>query len=210
MSATFRQASHVEAHERRTRRKREPVTVMLADHDDTTRSALRDILERNGFTVVAEVSDADEAVGTALHHKPKICLLDINMPGGGLAAAERLFSELPETRIAILTTATGEIDLLDAIHAGADGYLLKEIEPDRLMLALRALLRGEAVLPRSLTGLLVEELRGSGGIAVPKAERPSRIRYLPRLVHHYRRRRRSGMAIGDAWRSARDRMSAYR
>src|SRR5581483_11493929 len=146
MSATVRQASHVEAYERRALRKRDPVTVVLADHDDSTRGNLRQMLEHNGFTVVAEVQDADEAVGAAVQLRPNICLLDINMPGGGLAAAERMFPELPDTRIAILTMATGEIDLLDAIHAGADGYLLKDTAPDRLMLALRALLRGEAVL----------------------------------------------------------------
>src|SRR5437660_9090949 len=120
MSAIARQAPHVELDERRARRKREPVTVVLADREEATRIELRHVLDQNGFTVVAEASDADEAVGAALQHRPKICLLDMNMPGGGLAAAERLFPRLPDTRIAILTVATGEIDLLDAIHAGAD------------------------------------------------------------------------------------------
>jgi DNA-binding NarL/FixJ family response regulator len=188
---------------------REPVTVVLADQDAPTRSDLREALEAHGFAVVAEAADAEEAVGAALYHRPSVCLLEMSMPGGGVAAAAQIGPELPETRIAMLaTTFNGEGDVLEALHSGADGYLLKKTDPDRMETALRALLRGEAVVPRSLTARLVLELRAGAGH--PPVQAPSMIRYFPRLLHHYRRRRASGMSPLPAWRSARQRMRDYR
>ncbi|MGZ4173010.1 MAG: response regulator [Solirubrobacteraceae bacterium] len=187
----------------------EAVTVVLADQDEPTRTDLRDALEVNGFEVVAEAVDAGDAIEAALRHRPSVCLLDIAIPGGGVVAAAQIGPELPETRIAMLATAfTGEGDVLEALHAGADGYLLKETDPDRMGTALRAMLRGEAIVPRSLTARLVLELRASAG-HLPPARR-SALRYIPRLAHHYRRRRTAGMAPLAAWRSARVRMHDYR
>jgi two-component system nitrate/nitrite response regulator NarL len=186
------------------------VTVVLADHDELTRLGLRAALESKGFSVVAEAADADEAVGAALRFQPSVCLLDMSMPGGGINAAAEIVPMLPDTRIAILgTDASGEGEVMEALHAGADGYLLKETTPERLSTALRALLRGEAVLPRALTARLVLELRCAAAANDVMPAR-SRLRYAPRLTHHYRRRRASGMSRLTAWRSSRIRMRDYR
>jgi DNA-binding NarL/FixJ family response regulator len=183
---------------------------LIVDQQEAIRAGLREVLETNGFNVVAEASDADEAVGAALAHRPQVCLIDLSIPGGGLAAAEQIFAELPDTKIAVTTEAAGETGLLDAIHAGADGYLRKRTDPDGLMLALRALLRGEAAVPRALTGRLLVELRGSGAGSMATREPRSMLRYIPRITYHYGRRRRSGMSVRESWASARARMHEYR
>ena len=88
-----------------------------------------------------------------------MCLLDIRMPGGGIRAAEAISSELPECAIVMLTVSRSDVDLFDALRAGAVGYLLKDIDPGRLPLALRGVLDGEAALPRHLVALLIDEFR---------------------------------------------------
>jgi DNA-binding NarL/FixJ family response regulator len=109
--------------------------------------------------VCGEATDADEAVATALQEHPDVCLLDIRMPGGGIHAAGVIAAELPECAIVMLTVSRSDTDLFDALRAGAVGYLLKDIDPERLPLALRGVLEGEAVLPRHLVALLVDEFR---------------------------------------------------
>lgn len=186
----------------------EAVTVVLADPNEPTRTGIRAALEANGFDVVAEAIDAEDAIEASLRYRPSVCLLDMAILGGGVVATAQLGPELADTRIALLaTTFTGEGDVLEALHAGADGYLLKETDPDRMGTALRAMLRGEVIVPRSLTARLVLELRASAGHLPPS--RRSVLRYIPRLVHHYRRRRTARMPPLMAWRSARVRTHDY-
>ena len=112
--------------------------------------------------VVAEVGDAKAAVEAALRERPEVCVLDINMPGGGINAAERISSSVPETVVVMLTVSRQDDDLFEALRAGASGYLLKDTDPDRLPIALRGVLNGEAALPRSLVARVVEEFSGRG------------------------------------------------
>ncbi len=106
-----------------------------------------------------EAADADDAVAAALQERPDVCLLDIRMPGGGIQAAAAIAAELPDCAIVMLTVSRSDADLFDALRAGAVGYLLKDIDPERLPLALRGVLEGEAVMPRHLVALLVDEFR---------------------------------------------------
>jgi DNA-binding NarL/FixJ family response regulator len=133
--------------------------VLLADDHPLARFGARSALEQGGFVVCAEAADADEAVATALDERPDVCLLDIRMPGSGIRAAEAIAAQLPECAIVMLTVSRSDVDLFDALRAGAVGYLLKDIDPERLPLALRGVLDGEAALPRHLVALLVEEFR---------------------------------------------------
>jgi DNA-binding NarL/FixJ family response regulator len=196
------------------------VTVMLAGEQTVARARVRTGLERDGFAVVAEVEDADEAVEAAKRFRPQLCLLDIDMPGGGITAADRISFELPDTRIALLSGSPQRDQLRNAILAGADGYLLRSTAPDRLTAALYGLVNGEAAFPRAMTGDLVREFRQYA----PRSPEPfgppsgfdsqllpprSRILYVPRLLKHYRRRRRSEMSRSDSWMSARMRMGDY-
>jgi DNA-binding NarL/FixJ family response regulator len=120
---------------------------------------VRAALEQGGFFVCAEADDGPGAVEAAFRERPDICLLDVHMPGGGIAAASEITRSLPETAVVMLTVSREDDDLFDALRAGARGYLLKDIEPAGLRVALRGVLRGEAALPRALVGKVVEQLR---------------------------------------------------
>jgi DNA-binding NarL/FixJ family response regulator len=133
--------------------------VLVADDHPPTRAGVRLALERGGFVVCAEAADAASAIEAALRERPEVCLLDINMPGNGIQAAEAITRELPGSAVVMLTVSRTDADLFDALRAGASGYLLKDIDPARLPLALHGVLDGEAALPRRLVALLIEEFR---------------------------------------------------
>jgi len=137
----------------------ERISVLVADDHPPTRAGVRLALERGGFEICGEAADGMGAVEAARLQRPDICLLDINMPGDGIRAAETISRELPETAVVMLTVSRSDTDLFDALRAGASGYLLKDIDPARLPLALRGVLEGEAALPRRLVALLIEEFR---------------------------------------------------
>lgn len=135
---------------------------MLADDHAAARLGVRLALEDGGFHVVAEAVDARSAVEAALQHRPDLCLLDVYMPGRGIAAAAELAEALPDMPIVMLTVSDTSEDLFEALHAGACGYLLKDTDPQRLPYALAAVLDGEAPLPRVLTARLITEFRRRG------------------------------------------------
>jgi DNA-binding NarL/FixJ family response regulator len=141
----------------------EPVySVVIADDHVPTRRGVRAALEDAGFEVRADVGSGPAAVVAALEHQPDICVLDVNMPGGGIAAAAEIAEALPNTQIVMLTVSRDDADLFDALRAGASGYLLKDTDPERLPFALRGVLSGEAALPRELVARVIEEFRGRG------------------------------------------------
>lgn len=134
-------------------------TVLVADDHPPTRAGVRLALENGGFTVCAEVGDAAAAVEAAVRLRPGICLLDIHMPGSGIAAADQIGARVPESVVVMLTVSQEDEDLFDALEAGAIGYLLKDTSPLRLPAALRAVLRGEAAMPPHLVTKVVSEFR---------------------------------------------------
>ena len=136
--------------------------MVIADDHPPQRLGVRAALEAGGFEVVAEAGDANGAFEAALEHKPDVALLDIHMPGNGIAAAAKISEHLPETSVVMLTVSRNDEDLFDALRVGASGYLLKDIDPDELPEALRGVLRGEAAIPRSLVTRLMEEFRAPG------------------------------------------------
>ena len=135
------------------------IRVLVGDSHAPTRAGLRLALERGGLSVCAEVDEADAAVEAAERERPQICLLDVRMFGGGIAAAARITAKLPETAVVMLAAAEDDLELFDALRAGACGYLLKDIDPARLGPALEGVLAGEAALPRNLVTRLIEEFR---------------------------------------------------
>lgn len=136
-----------------------PSTIIIADDHPRNRQLTRRALDGSGFEVVGEAADAAGAVAQALRHRPDVALLDINMPGGGIRAAAEIAITLPETAVVMHTVSTSEEDLFEALRAGARGYLLRDTDPERLPLALKGVLAGEAALPRQLVTRLMEEFR---------------------------------------------------
>ena len=138
----------------------EAVRVLIADDHARVRASVRHALEHDGgFVVCAEAEDGQSAFDRALETRPDVCLLDINMPGSGIAATTRIAAALPGTPIVILTVSREDSDLFDALRAGASGYLLKDLGDDQVAPAVRRVLAGEASLPGSLVARLVEEFR---------------------------------------------------
>ena len=133
--------------------------VLVADDHAPTRVGVRLALEGHGFRICAEAGSAAEAVAGALRERPDLCLLDIGMPGNGVAAAAEIKLRLPETSIVMLTISRDDGDLFESLQAGAAGYLLKDTSPSRLPLALRGVLDGDAALPRALTARVIDEFR---------------------------------------------------
>jgi DNA-binding NarL/FixJ family response regulator len=141
----------------------EPIRVLIADDHPPTRADMRTAVEQDErFTVVAEVADGAAAVQAALRERPDICLLDIRMPGSGIAATREITTRLQGTKVVIITVSLDEDDLFNALRAGAAGYLLKDIDRTRLPYALKDVLEGGAAIPRPLVARLVNEFRDHG------------------------------------------------
>jgi DNA-binding NarL/FixJ family response regulator len=132
--------------------------VIIADDQPTFRRSVRAVLEADGFEVSAEAVDADAAFDAARRERPDVCLLAVLLPGGGVRAAAAITAALPDTAVVMLTASTNRDDFLDAVRAGATGYLLKDIDPERLPHALRAVLAGEAAIASELVSWLVGEV----------------------------------------------------
>ena len=137
----------------------EILRVVIADDHAPTRAWVRETLEEQGCQVVAAVATADAAVLAAVQERPDVCLLDIHMPGNGIAAAAEITRHVPQCAVVMLTASGDDEDLFAALRAGAAGYLLKDMDPTRLGTSLRSVLAGEAVLPRWLVHRVVNEFR---------------------------------------------------
>lgn len=141
-----------------SRKPRRP-RVLIAAAPGAISRGLKIALEAAGFTVSGEYASARAAIESALRTRPDVCLVDVRIPGGSTTVLEQVADELPATRIVLLTDPNEETDLLAALKAGAAGSLPKDIEPRRLPIALRAILAGEAAVPRDQVYRLIEELR---------------------------------------------------
>jgi len=120
---------------------------------------VRVALEADGFVIVAEAGDADEAVALATRLRPDVCLIDVELPGGGLNAIARIAKSAPETLIVVLSASDRPSDVVAAVTRGASGYLLKGLSGERLASTLRAAFAGEPAVSRSLVPHLVAEIR---------------------------------------------------
>lgn len=133
----------------------EPIRVVLADDHPIWRDGVKADLGE-AFEVVAEAGTADEAIGAVREHAPDLVVCDLKMPGGGL----KVVSQVGEgTSIVMLTVSEEERDLLDAVAAGAVGYLLKSTPADELVEALVKAARGEPVFSPQLASLVLGEFR---------------------------------------------------
>lgn len=132
--------------------------VLLADDSPLARRAIRALLGRDsGFEVVGEAEDGSQALALAREHRPDLVLMDINMPGcDGLLATRLIKRELPHVVVVILTVSDDAGDLFEAIRSGAQGYLLKSLEPEDWLEYLRDLMQG-ATIPRAVAGRILAE-----------------------------------------------------
>lgn len=114
------------------------------------------------YVVCAEAGDAAGAIEAAVRKTPDVCILDVRMPGGGVAAAWEISARLPQTKIVMLTVSRDDTDLFASLRAGASGYLLKDIDPSQLPNTLGDVMNGEAVLTPELVARVIDEFRDRG------------------------------------------------
>jgi DNA-binding NarL/FixJ family response regulator len=140
---------------------RRPLRVLIADDHPPTRDDVRRALMRREIVVCAEAANAAEAVQAALETQPDICLLDLRMPGNGVAAVWEINARLPTTKIVMFTVSEDEKDLFACLHAGAVSYLVKDLDLSRLAQALQDVYDGKAAIPRALVARMVERFHGT-------------------------------------------------
>jgi len=142
----------------------ESITVMVVDDHPIWREGVaRDLTER-GLTVVATAADADAAVRIAAATRPRVVLMDLNLDGtSGVRAIEGILQKLPEIRILVLSASGEHTDVLEAVKAGATGYLLKSAGADELLAAVQRTAEGFPVFTPGLAGLVLGEYRRLAG-----------------------------------------------
>ncbi|CAM3420468.1 response regulator [Stackebrandtia soli] len=137
------------------------IRVLLADDQALIRAGFRVLLEAEpDIEVVAEAADGAAAVELVRHHRPDVALVDVQMPGhDGIEAAQRICAdpELAGVRVVILTNFALREYLVEALHAGVSGFLVKDSEPEDLIRAVRVVAAGEALLAPSVTRQLIAE-----------------------------------------------------
>lgn len=142
----------------------DPVRVMLVDDHVFWRHGLRQIIDAEpDMTVVAEAGDGDEAQRKALATKPDVILMDVMMPRvNGVEATKALASQLPETRIVMLTVSDSDDNLFESIKGGAVGFLTKDVSPEGLIRSIRESLAGEATLSPFIAARMVKYIQRGG------------------------------------------------
>jgi DNA-binding NarL/FixJ family response regulator len=130
--------------------------VMLVDDHALVRAAVRQAITAPDVEMVAEAATAEDALQLALHVRPDVLLVDIDLPGmDGVDLVRELAPRLPDTRIVMLTVSSADHHLVDAMRYGATGYLTKDLAPDALLRAVRSAHAGELAMPRGLAARLV-------------------------------------------------------
>ena len=131
--------------------------ILLADDEPLFRGTIRELLDATpGLTVVAEAGTGRAAVALAAAHRPDVVLMDVRMPDlDGIAATERITAAVPTARVLVLTTFDLDDHVYRALHAGASGFVLKDITPSRLLDAVHTVAAGEALLAPSVTRRLI-------------------------------------------------------
>jgi DNA-binding NarL/FixJ family response regulator len=136
----------------------DPVRVLVADDHPFFRDGLRVLLEATADTeLVGEATDGDEAIALAQTLRPDVILMDLRMPGmGGIEATRKIISETPHVGILVVTMIEDDVSVFAAMRAGARGYLLKGADKDEMLLAIRAVGRGEAIFGPGIARRLMQ------------------------------------------------------
>jgi two-component system, NarL family, response regulator LiaR len=141
--------------------KLDTIHVVIADSDPLARRVVRDALQdRTGFVVPAEASTGPEAVELSLHYRPDITLMETSLPGlDGLAATRQIRDQAPEVRVLIFSRDDKENIQLQALQAGAAGFVSKNVPVETVSRVVQRVVSGEAAISRKMTMRLIERLR---------------------------------------------------
>ena len=145
------------------------------DDHDLFRTGLRNLLEEQGVQVVGECDNGTDALYSVREHAPDVVVMDLNMPGiSGVEATRQISMIAPLTRVLVLTISDADSDVMDAILAGACGYLLKDTSITELVRGIQAAAAGESLVSPSIAAKVLQRLRASSAssrdLGVVKAE----------------------------------------
>jgi len=133
--------------------------VVIGANDSATLAGMRMALEVDGVGVCAEVHSLQELVEAVERHQPDVCLVDVDLSGGGIRAAAEVAARTPSVAVVLMADDSGDDMFLDAIRVGATGYVPRRITPSRLPSVIRAVLDGEPAIPRAMVTLLINQYR---------------------------------------------------
>ena len=150
----------------------ERIRVMIVDDHSIVRVGLKQVLEQSGeCEVVGEAADGEEAVRVAADVSPDVVVMDVIMPKkDGVEACREIMESAPETRVLMLTASTEEDAVVEAVAAGATGYLQKETDREQLLSAVRDVARGDLRLPTEIVRRTFKALRDGAGTGDAAAE----------------------------------------
>ncbi len=141
-------------------RELEALRVLLVDDHDLFRTGLRNLLEEQGVQVVGEASAGSEAITLVKELAPDVVVMDLNMPGmTGVEATRHIVSLSPLTRVLVLTISDQDVDVMDAILAGACGYLLKDASISELMRGIHSAGVGESLISPHIASKVLQRVR---------------------------------------------------
>jgi DNA-binding NarL/FixJ family response regulator len=148
--------------------------VLLVDDHALFRRGLRRLVAEHGFDVVGEASNGEAGVRMAAELSPDVVVMDLHMPIlSGVEATRRIRAVSPDAKVLMLTISEQEGDIVDALLAGASGYVLKDAEPEIIASALRATAEGESMISPAATSTLIQRVREQEASAQPAADAPA-------------------------------------
>src|SRR5437868_3232494 len=176
----------------RARGDNEPIRVLIADDHALFRRGLNMVLEsEEGIDVVAEAEDGQDAIAKSEEFAPDVVLMDVRMPRvSGIEATRTIRDVIPTAKILMLTVSDEEEDLYEAIKAGANGYLLKEISIEEVADAIRAVVQGQSLISPSMASKLLTEFNTLVKRAEEKQQFPA-----PRTLRPLSQRRRRWLVL---------------
>jgi len=143
-----------------TKEEKSDLRVLLVDDHDLFRTGLRNLLEEQGLQIVGEASNGKEAIRQVRELAPDIVVMDLNMPGiTGVEATREITSFAPLTRVLVLTISDQNEDVMDAIVAGACGYLVKDSSIQELIRGITAAAVGESLISPPIAAKVLERVR---------------------------------------------------
>ena len=154
------------------------IRVLIADDHSVVRSGLEQLLQTtDDLDLVGSAADGEEAVGLAAALTPDVVLMDLSMPGvDGVAATRRIMADSPGCQVVVLTSFSDRQWILDALDAGASGYVLKHASPDELLDAIRAAAAGGSPLDPKAARVLIDQQRaGARTAAVALSDREEQV-----------------------------------
>jgi len=137
------------------------IRTLVVDDHDLFRRGLRELLEQQGIRVIGEAASGEDALALAVHSRPDVVVMDLGLPRmSGVETTRRLLEAAPDSRVLVLTMSAEDDDIMDALMAGACGYLVKDATVEEIAAGVRAAAAGQAWLSPDAATHLLERLRG--------------------------------------------------